>query len=112
MTWKQYALLAVLIALVISGTFSFLLSDDRPGITRVNYNRICNGMTHEQVRDLFGGEPGDMPGMGRPWAYTWRWKSKDLSTAFVTFQHGKVVDKEWRGSTVVALEEIIERIKR
>jgi hypothetical protein len=82
-----------------------LMMLSRPGVTRTNFGRIENGMTHTEVSDIFGGKP-PAEIQGRLKWYCAVWRSESGATAEITFQsewnrkenvlsEGRVVSKEW-----------------
>jgi hypothetical protein len=107
MTTKRLLLIATLplaaLALTV-GVLAMLQPDDRPGVTKANFDRIEYGMTKEQVEEIFGRE-------GVPlWSpRELLWASDDGSEIEVDFGVvGCVQNKIWVSSN----ETILDKIRR
>lgn len=65
------------------------------GVNQANYDKIENGMTLEQVKDILG-EPADGGGIGGLSAGGYTWKDGDKSIN-ITFANDKVAVKTKSG---------------
>lgn len=96
----------LLVMLASAGYFLALtiLPDDRPGVTKANFDRIDNGMTLQEVEQI----------LGRPGTYTWGgyyWSADDGASAFVgfNFDGDSAGPKTWADSTESTLLDKIRR---
>lgn len=109
MTKRRLLLIASLplTVVVTLGVLAMLPSDDRPGVTKANYDRIKRGMTKAEVEEVFG-ETSDL-GMRLNSAITYEWRHTDGSCAEVTFSLGGLAArKQWHDSN----ESFLDRIRR
>lgn len=90
------------------------------GVTKLNFDRIENGMTMYEVEAIFGRSPDDIfrrpPDDFRPLELDrdektrkmmWTWRNDDGSRAYVYFDHDhKVCDHSWQESKIGLCERI------
>jgi hypothetical protein len=80
--------------------------DDRPGVTKANFDRIEKGMTLAEVQQIFGqdGEGPWFPTESKNRTY-WYW---DWPKVGIQFLDNCVIEKEWHNSE----ETILDKIRR
>ena len=99
------------------GAVAVMPSEDRPGVTRTNLDRIEIGMTKAEVKDIFGEEGFEL--MGGYGSETVRlpidgprkmfvWFDADVGSARVWFEENRVVEAEWHDSN----ETVFTKIRR
>jgi hypothetical protein len=70
----------------------------RPGVTKINFDRIEEGMTLQEVEQIFG----------KPGRYTWggyHWQADDGAKVFVVFGNS-AGPKTWQDSTESPLDKL------
>jgi hypothetical protein len=108
MTRKRCLIVAgLLVALICAGSTVTLLipsmPSNQPGVTKANFDRIEEGMTLQEVEQIFG----------RPGTYTWScyWWQADGARVFVEFDYnGASAGRKtwWEDST----EPILDKLRR
>ena len=106
--------------LIIAGIFAmcvclvfgvFVMLPPRRGVTKSNFDRIPDGATLAEVREIFGRAP-DQESLGfmNGKAFFWRMKDdgRDDGGAVITFKDEVISRKSWDGST----ETIAVKIRR
>jgi hypothetical protein len=99
---KRYFIVAALFASLASVWFiAALLMSNAPGVTKANFDRIEEGMTLQEVEQIFG----------RPGKYTWggySWQADDGARAFVVFAFNgdSAGHKNWENSTESPLDKL------
>jgi hypothetical protein len=81
----------------------------RPGVTKGNFDRVANGMTHEEVSVIFGRNEDAEVIMRFDRDASWNesiWNGADKSSASIEFQKNIVIDKTWTESTETAGEKL------
>jgi hypothetical protein len=111
MTKKRLLLIASLplFIIVTLGVLAMLPPDDRPGVTKANFDRIEKGMTLDEVEGIFG-RVEDMDVMP-DWHGPGRlaiWCADDGVEARITFENDCVTEKSWFPSD----ETIPHKIRR
>lgn len=96
---KRYFIVATLFATV--WFIAALLMSNGPGVTKANFDRIEEGMTLQEVEQIFG----------RPGKYTWGgyyWETDDGARAFVVFAFNgdSAGQKNWESSTESPLDKL------
>lgn len=100
MTKRRLLLLTFTAVVVVAVTWLAMLPH-RPGVTRANFDRVTEGMTFDQAKEILG-DDHELCGLGRPWAFTEVWTGPDGEQALVTFRLDwptntlKVTNSEWR----------------
>jgi len=120
---RRYLISAAVLATCVCAAWivlALLPIDNEPGVTKANLDRIQNGMTWEQVKEILG-DNHEQCGIGRPWAFTEVWTGNAGQLAFVSFRSKlenreigqlRVVHTEWRGSLIANLERTMDCIRR
>jgi hypothetical protein len=87
---------------------AMLPPDDRPGVTKANFDRIALGSERDDVERILGG-PGRMMKLYRAGAGVWcndRWSADDGSCADIGFFNDKVTGTRWTDSTETASQKL------
>jgi hypothetical protein len=75
------------------------MASNQPGVTRANFDRIKEGMTLQEVEQIFGG----------PGTYTWGgywWQSDDGARVFVEINGDSAGQKSWVDKTESTLDKL------
>src|SRR5436853_7092996 len=93
MTQRYFIFAALFMSLASVVLITVLLMSNGPGVTKANFDRIEEGMTLQEVEQVFG----------RPGKYTWGgyyWRADDGAEAFVGFNFNgdSAGPKTWKAS--------------
>lgn len=110
MTKKRRCLIAACVLAACVGVVWAVLAllPPQPGVTKVNFDRIEDGMSISEVEQILGGPGVAFHGFANRPPATFVWTGDGESLAFVEFTDNSVRGKTWRPST----ETIFEKVRR